>query len=90
MVGVNTRNPHDGTAAVQFSINFYAQNARDFYLRNKKILQTDDLNDLLGKISAAIESGTLNNPENHSGKREFGSNIVEFCSELHERALVVI
>ncbi|MEX0810757.1 MAG: hypothetical protein WD048_00985 [Chitinophagales bacterium] len=80
-------NPNDGTKAVQFIIDFYAANARDFYLRNKSILETRYLNEQLERITTTINSGNLNNPENQSVKREFGQNILSFLSELNNQIL---
>lgn len=89
LVAINERNPHDGTEAVQFSIDFYGEMARDFYLRNKSFLQTTELNNLFNSISESIKSGNLNDPNNHSGKRDFGTSIIKFCKKLNEQALAV-
>jgi hypothetical protein len=86
---INNNNPNDGTQAIQFTIDFYAENGRDFYLRNKSILESRQLDELLKKITATISSGSLNGPENHSGKREFGKNILSFLTELNNQTLKI-
>lgn len=88
LVNVNEQNPNDATAAIQLLINFYAENAKDFYLDNKQILQSEALDKLLRMISAAANSGALND-SSHGKKIEFGNNIMKFCSELYERSLMM-
>lgn len=88
LVITNEQNPHDGTATIQLLINFYAETAKEFYLDNKKILQTDKLDKLLRTISAVANSGELNY-SSHGEKIEFGNNILKFCTELHERILMM-
>ena len=86
---INDNNPNDGTEAIQFTIDFYANHGRDFYLRNKSILATKQLDELLTVIKKTIDSGNLNSPDNHSGKREFGQNILSFLSELNNQTLKI-
>jgi hypothetical protein len=84
---LNDNNPNDGTVAVQHTIDFYAKKGRDFYLRNKSMLESKQLDSLQEKITRIINSGTLNTPENHSEKREFGQDILSFLSELNDQTL---
>jgi len=86
---INDNNPNDGTKAIQFTIDFFATNGRDFYLRNKSLLESKRLDEQLEKITLTINSGSLNKPENHSGKREFGQNILSFLSELNDQTLKI-
>lgn len=89
LVSINDKNPQDGTKAVQYAINFFGDVAREFYIRNQKVLRTSELERLLSVISDAVSSGKLNEPGNHAGKREFGMNIIAFCTALHKRVLEV-
>ena len=87
MTIVLEENPDDGTKAVQLAVDFYGETARDFYLTNKSFLKSKELNRLFDEIYSIINSGTLNHPENDSGKGEFGRKIFEFCRKLHEKNL---
>jgi len=89
LFSINKKNPNDSSEALQFAIDFYGKRARDFYLRNKLFLQTTELNDLFDKISLTIKLGNWMDAKNHSVKREFGNNILRFCNELHDQALVI-
>lgn len=86
---INDNNPNDGTEAIQFTIDFYANHGRDFYLRNKSILATKQLDELLTVIKKTIDSGNLNSTDDHSGKGEFGQNILSFLSELNNQTLKI-
>lgn len=90
LVFINDANPDDGTRAVQYSVDFFGEVAREFYVRNRKVLRTDELDRLLSVIDDAAASEKLNTPNNHAGKREFGMNILQFCKALHQRVLDVI
>ena len=81
------RNPKDGTEVLQFAIDFYVTKGRDFYLRNKRVLESKRLNELLENITETIDSGSLNTPENNSEKREFGLMILSFLNELNDQTL---
>jgi hypothetical protein len=87
LVSINGKNPQDGTEAIQYSINYFANNGRDFYLRNRQFLKTKELENLLKEINDANQAEALNNPNNHQGRLEFGKNIIKFLSELNDSAL---
>lgn len=82
---INDANPNDGTNAVQYTIDFFASTGKEFYLRNTRLLESHKLNQLNEKISRAANSGKLNEPENHKGKRDFGKDVLDFLSELNRQ-----
>lgn len=87
---INDVNPNDGIKSIQFTIDFFAAYGRDFYLRNKNLLESNKLNELLERITESVNSGNLNNPENYSERREFGQNILSFLSELNDQTLKIV
>ncbi len=89
LAALNESNPNDGTISIQFAIDFYAKYGRDFYLRNRSLLESSQLNLLQEKISKTIQSGNLNTQENHKGKLEFGNDILDFLRDLNNQVLKI-
>ena len=61
---IHKNNSSDGTITVQFAIDFFTGNARDFYFKNREILKTNELDILLNEMDDMAASGSLNKPNN--------------------------
>ncbi len=81
------RNPENRTETLQSLINFYAEKAKDYYVRNRSFLKSKELENLLDKINASIDSKTLNNKDNQEERRDFGENLLSFIKKLNEQSL---
>ena len=89
LISIRDNNPDDLTKAAQFIIDFYETIGRDFYIRNKSLLESKRLNEQLEKITETINSGSLNEPGNYSGRKEFGQNVLNFLIELNKQTLKI-
>jgi hypothetical protein len=79
-------NPEDKTKALQSLIDFFAEKAKDYYMRNRSFLKSNELENLLTKINTLFDSKTLNNEES-SERINLGTNLLSFVKKLNEQSL---
>lgn len=79
-------NHEDKTKALQSLIDFFAEKAKDYYMRNRSFLKSNELENLLTKINTLFDSKTLNNEES-SERIELGTNLLSFVKKLNEQSL---
>lgn len=79
-------NSEDKTKALQSLIDFFAEKAKDYYVRNRTFLKSKELENLLTKINTLFDSKTLNNKESNE-RSDLGSNLLSFVKKLNEQSL---
>ncbi|RKR12405.1 hypothetical protein CLV91_2532 [Maribacter vaceletii] len=79
-------NSEDKTKALQSLIDFFAEKAKDYYMRNRAFLKSKELENLLTKINALFDSKTLNNKESNE-RSNLGTNLLSFVKKLNEQSL---
>ncbi|WP_340155926.1 hypothetical protein [uncultured Winogradskyella sp.] len=79
-------NPEDKTKASQALIDFFAEKAKDYYMRNRSFLKSNELENLLTKINTLFNSKTLNNKESNE-RSDLATKLLSFVKKLNDQSL---